>query len=168
MSANSVVIGGKYIDNGHAGIQGSDAHNAIVQGAEIARNNTNRGDPEWDAAGVKFAATNNFKFLNNYVHDNYGPGLWCDINCSNGIIEGNTVIKNYAQGIMYEISPGGASGTKICNNVSNDNAMTLGAGGRPQIFVSSSNGVEVYGNNVKSSGAGGASSCKRTLGPAPR
>ncbi|MGH9961367.1 MAG: discoidin domain-containing protein, partial [Pyrinomonadaceae bacterium] len=84
-------------------------------------------------------------------HDNYGPGLWCDINSRNILYEGNTVIGNYHAGIFYEISQGGSI---IRNNVSNNNGGTVGG---YQIFVSSSGGTgtDVYGNNVRTSGNGG-------------
>lgn len=144
------VIGGRFNDNRHAGIQGYKPHRTVIDGAEIARNNTRHDHPESDAAGVKLVHGNLLTMRNNYVHDNYGPGLWCDLSCSNVLIEGNTVVKNYGRGIFYEISMGR---TIIRNNVSNDNGATFG---RPQIGVNSSNGVEVYGNNVRASGVAGS------------
>jgi parallel beta-helix repeat protein len=116
VNANCKVIGGRYTYNAHAGIEGGGG-NVIIQGAEIAFNNTRHDDPDWDAAGLKFAIGDNVSILNCWVHDNYGTGLWADISCTNWLFEGNTITNNLRNGIHFEISSGGI----IRNNVINDN-----------------------------------------------
>jgi parallel beta-helix repeat protein len=133
----TMIIGGQFIDNAHAGIKGDGS--LIIKGAEIARNNTRRDSMVNDAAGVKLVAQGKGgQLLHNWVHDNYGTGLWCDRACSGVVIDGNTVVKNAYAGIMFEIS----SGAIIRNNVVNDNA-------RMQIFISSSGDVQIFNNNVR-------------------
>jgi parallel beta-helix repeat protein len=137
LASGSSIIGGRITDNAHGGIKGGKG--VTVRGAEIARNNTRGDDIFNDAAGVKLAGgVTNSQLINNWVHDNYATGLWCDISCDGVIFEGNTVLHNGFAGIMYEISSKGI----IRNNVVNDNISI-------QIFVSSSDGAEVYGNNVR-------------------
>ena len=38
------------------------------------------------------------------MHDNDGPGLWCDIECRNVVYENNLVENNQHIGIFHEIS----------------------------------------------------------------
>ncbi len=40
----------------------------------------------------------------NHVYRNDGPGIWCDIDCRDAVIEDNTVEFNRGAGIFYEIS----------------------------------------------------------------
>jgi hypothetical protein len=144
---NSTVTGGHYTYNAHAGIEsGSNNGPIIVQGAEIAWNNTRKDDPYNDASGLKFGAVINVQLLNNWVHNNASNGLWCDINCANIIMSGNTIIGNGYEGIRYEVSNGPAV---IEKNVVNNNGSGLGAGSDDQIGVYSSNGVQVYDNNIE-------------------
>jgi hypothetical protein len=140
--------------NYHGGITlqtrfpGNDGKPAVVSGNEISYNNL-RGDAMGiDASGVKAVsradlggATQTIDLLDNYVHDNYATGLWCDIQCSPFFeAEGNTVVNNSGFGIHFEITGiGGMS--DISDNVINSNA---GFG----IFVSSASNVNVHRNNI--------------------
>jgi hypothetical protein len=78
--------------------------------------------------------------LNNTVSNNYGPGLWTDIQNINTLYEGNTCIDNLASGIFHEIS---YKATIRCNTLKG-NANKHGA----QIFISTSSDVQVYNNVV--------------------
>ena len=60
---------------GYGGIEGA---NALIEGNEIAYNNTAGIDYNWEAGGTKFVHTVNLVVRNNYVHHNNGPGLWTD------------------------------------------------------------------------------------------
>jgi hypothetical protein len=53
---------------------------------------------------VKIALSDGVTFRSNHVHDNVGPGRWCDINCHNVVYEDNLVERNQGAGIFYWIS----------------------------------------------------------------
>ena len=135
------VIGGHYNDNLHSGLAGGG--NAIVERAEIARNNARHDNVDNDAAGFKGCASGN-QVLNNYVHDNYAMGLWCDCRNTGWTVQGNTVVRNLGNGIQYETCLNGT----ISGNVFNDN-------GRGGILSSSSGATQIYGNNVRVPATGG-------------
>jgi parallel beta-helix repeat protein len=123
----------------------------LVENNEIAFNNYRRGAWGWEAGGTKFVRTHNLVVRGNYVHDNWGPGLWTDIDNINTLIEGNRVTNNAAQGIFHEISYAAV----IRNNVATGNGMAhadwlWGSG----ILVAASADVEVYGNTVSGNANG--------------
>jgi len=131
--------------NGKIGVVAS-GDDIVIEGNEIAFNNTGGHDPYWEAGGTKFVYTTNLVVRNNYVHDNAGPGLWTDINNINTLYEGNRVIGNDGPGIFHEISYDAV----IRNNTVEGNGFGFtawidGAG----ILVSSSPNVEIYGNTVR-------------------
>lgn len=138
--AGATVTGGRFAYNRHSGL--NDCCNAgpvIIRNAEIDHNNTNHDDVNEDAAGAKFEAENIF-FLNNYVHDNYGQGVWCDIHCSHVEIAGNKIANNVpGNGIMYEISYGPCLMSR--NLVTNN--------GTAGIYISNSQGCDVGQNIVE-------------------
>jgi hypothetical protein len=101
--------------NGQLGIGGCGGEGGLVTHNEIAFNNTAGHEAGWEAGGAKWAIANDLTVSDNYVHDNAGPGLWCDINCYNARFTGNTIANNvqlpvirkqltFGAGIMYEIS----------------------------------------------------------------
>jgi hypothetical protein len=53
---------------------------------------------------VKIVLSDGVIFRGNHVHDNVGPGLWCDINCRDVVYEDNLVERNHDSGIFHEIS----------------------------------------------------------------
>jgi parallel beta-helix repeat protein len=123
----------------------------IIEGNEIAHNNTDGYDPYWEAGGTKFLRTTDLVVRNNHVHDNHGPGLWTDSNNVRTLYESNIVNGNFGPGIFHEIS---YSGT-IRNNMVENNGFGFtrwldGAG----ILVNSSSDVEVYGNTVRNNNDG--------------
>ena len=129
----------------------------LVENNEIAFNNYRRGDWGWEAGGTKFVRTHNLVVRGNYVHDNWGPGLWTDIDNINTLIEGNRVTNNAAQGIFHEISYAAV----IRNNIVQGNGFQhrgskswlWGAG----ILVAASGDVQIYNNMVtgNANGVGG-------------
>ena len=70
----------------------------------IWANNIYGFDPEWQAGGVKIAESAGVTFRSNHVHDNIGPGLWCDIERRNVVYEENLGENNKDIGIFHEIS----------------------------------------------------------------
>jgi hypothetical protein len=131
--------------NGQKGI-GADGQNILVQANDLSFNNWAGFDPIWEAGGAKFAQMVGLTVRGNSVHDNAGPGLWCDLDCINVLFENNTIVNNTAGGgIQYEIS----YAATIRNNVVSNN----GIGTSPwlwgsQICIQNSQNVEVYGNTV--------------------
>lgn len=103
-------------DNGQIGAT-ADGFDILFEGNTISRNNRYGFDPSWDAGGIKVTVSQNVTFRNNDVHENDGPGLWCDESCVNVIFEGNRVTKNSSAGIFFELS----SKAIIRNNVLTQN-----------------------------------------------
>jgi parallel beta-helix repeat protein len=90
----------------HNGQLGAGGHgtNIVLAGNKVWANNTAMFNPDWEAGGIKIALGKNITFDNNYVHDNDGPGIWCDIDCNNVVYDHNTVEDNSDAGIFFEIS----------------------------------------------------------------
>lgn len=145
IGADTVVDGGRFIDNGQCGVEGYGSHNAKVMNAEIARNGFIGYNTDWDGGGLKICGSDNVHLIGNHVHHNKDQGLWGDIDCTNWLYEDNTVEDNTGCGIMYEISYGE---TRIVNNhcARNGGVGGYGAGG---IYVSNSSGVDVSGNTIE-------------------
>ncbi|NIA25561.1 MAG: hypothetical protein GWP04_08310 [Gammaproteobacteria bacterium] len=139
-------VSGNYVHhNGQLGVFGAGG-GIVIEGNEIAFNNTENVDSHWEAGGSKFVHTVNLVVRGNYVHDNKGPGLWTDGNNIYTLYENNRVVDNYGPGIDHEISHDAV----IRNNVVEGNGFGWtgwvdGAG----ILVNTSLNVEVYGNTVR-------------------
>jgi parallel beta-helix repeat protein len=148
--------------NGQLGV-GGVGDNILVEGNEISYNNTAGYDPDWEAGGTKFVQTLYLLVRNNFVHHNYGPGLWTDIDNRSSVFEGNLVEDNLRMGILHEIS----YAIVIRNNTVRRNGFGLaswvwGAG----IVISSSSNAEVYGNVVEDN-AGGIVGVQQNRGSGP-
>jgi hypothetical protein len=133
--------------NGQLGIGGS-SQNGLVDGNEIAYNNTRGFDSNWEGGGAKFTFSDGLIIRNNFAHHNTGAGLWTDIDNINIVFEYNRCEDNTQSGITHEV------GYKaiIRHNTLRRNGTTKpwpywvdGSG----IFVSSSRDVEVYGNTLE-------------------
>ena len=90
---------------------------------------------------------------NNFVHDNYGMGLWTDGFNINMLYAGNVVQDNDGMGIDHELGYAAV----IRDNVVTGNGFehpvqgdAWGAG----IFIDQSRDVEVYNNTVEDNAAG--------------
>ena len=139
------ILNSKALDNGQIGITGVGA-DIVVQGCEIARNNTAGYEPGWEAGGTKFALTSNLIVRGCSIHHNSGHGLWTDIDNIGTLFENNDVSDNQGEGIFHEISYAAV----IRNNVVRRNGgssapWVWGAG----IHIASSRDVQIYGNVVE-------------------
>ena len=137
--------------NGQIGVGGLGSH-VLVQGNEIAYNNTAGFLEEWEAGGTKFVLSDGLVFRDNWVHHNIGRGVWTDIDVINALITDNLVEWNTRGGIVHEMS----FAARIVDNTSRYNGLGLdvwvwGA----QVLVQNSSGVEVSGNLVTVSAFGG-------------
>jgi parallel beta-helix repeat protein len=84
---------------------GTNCTNIVVENNVFRYNNYRRFNPGWHSGGVKFTATRDSVFRNNLVHDNWGFGIWLDIDVNNVMVENNIVMNQpHAAGICYEIS----------------------------------------------------------------
>ena len=146
-TCNRMVVRENYIHhNGQLGMGGL-GEGVVVVGNEIAFNKTRpEVDPEWEGGGAKWTRTYGLVVRDNYVHDNYGPGLWTDTDNLNTTYEANLVANNEREGIYHEIS--GAAVIRANTLVGNGRAHNVwlwGAG----IVVAGSDHVEVVGNVLR-------------------
>jgi parallel beta-helix repeat protein len=138
------VIRNVFHHNAQTGL-GGNGDSVLVEGNEIAFNNYQKTyDYNWEAGGAKFVRTRWLTLRNNYVHDNWGPGLWVDIDCWKTVIEHNRVETNAAVGIFVEISYEAIVRNNSATGNGFDQSWVDGGG----IEVNSSPDVEVYGNTV--------------------
>jgi hypothetical protein len=144
------AIGNKTHHNGMFGLGGQFT---LVQDNEIAYNNTAGVNPNWGAGGAKFAFSNGLVVRSNFVHHNYGTGLWTDIDNVNTLYENNLVEDNDLIGIFHEISYSAVVRNNVIrrNGASRPAAYSQGMG----ILVSASSDVEIYGNTVEDNWSGG-------------
>ncbi len=151
--------------NGQEGVEAC-ASDQVVQNNEIAFNNTAGFDPFWEAGGSKFGCGDPNEVVNltvqgNNIHDNYGNGLWLDINSYGITIVGNTLTNNLftypsngnqvGDGIVIEIS----DRCVISNNTLSGNGFTATAPNTSSgfyvsaaILIAESPNCEVYANTV--------------------
>jgi hypothetical protein len=102
VNSNGLYERNRIYGNYQLGIGGSGT-NIEVRYNEIAYNGI-QVNYFWEGGGSKFAFTNGVNGHHNYVHHNYGSGLWSDINNDNTLYEYNTVEDNANNGIFHEIS----------------------------------------------------------------
>lgn len=136
--------------NGQLGIT-AYGRDVVVEDNEISTNNTAGFDYSWEGGGSKFKRTQGLQLLDNLVRDNFGPGLWTDIDNVDSVIAGNVVLDNAYIGIFHEISYDAV----IRDNLVEGNGFHFtvdlwGAG----ITVAASPNVEVVGNTVRANAGG--------------
>lgn len=127
-------------DGGQMGIGTYQNVGLTISGNHIWHNNTAGNDPYWAAGGIKAVNDNGLTITNNEVDHNAGPGIWCDISCTNVTIANNNVHDHAWNAIFYEIS---SNGDIYGNTIS---ASNTGAGDWGCIVVSSSGDTRVHDN----------------------
>jgi parallel beta-helix repeat protein len=130
--------------NGQIGITGV-GRDVLIERNHIWENNTREFLSSWEAGGVKLAASERVVLRGNYVHDNRGAGLWCDIECRDVLYEDNIAERNRGAGIFHEIS--------FSAIIRNNTLRRNGTGGKTwfwgnNILIAASQDVEVYGNTL--------------------
>jgi hypothetical protein len=130
--------------SGQVGINGGGAR-VKIENNEIAYNNEAGYNPAWDAGGSKFTRTQDWSFKGNYVHHNYGVGLWGDLENQRTTFDGNTLTYNDRSGIEYDLS----FGATIKNNFAayNGTKNSTGLSGS-QIVIQNSKDALVETNTV--------------------
>lgn len=143
--SSGVIENSNVHHNGQLGIGAGGVSGLTIRGNEVWGNNIKGFDDQWEAGGLKVAQSSNVVFSNNNVHDNLGPGLWCDESCTNVLIEANVVSGNSSAGIFYEIS----TNAVIRNNtlIQNDTAGQSWLWGAA-IQIAASSNVVVSGNTI--------------------
>jgi hypothetical protein len=131
---------------GQTGVHASDGgSDDLIAGNSIHDNDRCGFDAGWDSGGIKICSTSHTVIEKNDLWNNRGPGLWCDVDCSDMTIRWNRMHHNGGAGIHYEIS----RAAHIAGNTTWDNGLSFsewgwGAG----ILLSSSRECEVDGNLV--------------------
>ena len=139
------VVGNYIHHNGQMGVVGGGKGLLIIEGNELAYNNIRGYSRGWEGGGSKFVNTDKLVVRNNYVHHNYGPGLWTDGNNINTLYENNLVVWNEREGIKHEIGYDAIirNNDLRFNGIEKD-VWLWGA----QIEIQNSSNVEVYNNRV--------------------
>jgi len=115
MSPGMHILRGRYIDNGHIGI-GGRAAGAIVEGAEIARNNLRKYGSHWESGGYKnvggyettpLPVMRGARLIRCHIHHNNGRAVWFDWDCLDCGLEDCVIHHNSNEGIAYEASAKG-------------------------------------------------------------
>jgi hypothetical protein len=137
--------------NGQQGIKATGTNVQIIDD-EISFNNVAGFNTGIEGGGGKLMGTNNLLFQSNYVHDNYGMGIWADTDNIYSTYEDNTFVNNENGGLMHEISYNAVikNNTFIGNSPHQLTWMENG-----QILVQNSPNVEVYGNYISVPATGG-------------
>jgi hypothetical protein len=146
------VIGNYIHHNGRYGIMGSGT-NVLIEDNEIAYN-ANEYGATGDSSGTKFVHTVNLVLRGNYAHNNWGNGLWVDINNLNALIENNTSVANSRNGIFLEISCGGIIRNNYLEGNGTDGQYADWMGDATGIQVSMTPDVQVYGNTLVNNAKG--------------
>lgn len=152
-----LASGGRALDNslhhnGQYGMTGA-GDDLRVAGNEIAFNNSHGyyspDGGNWASGGTKFVHTGDSSdpgsgaiLRRNWVHDNYGDGLWADISNIHMLMENNTIERNERHGIKYEIS---------YDAIIRGNTLRNNSGAA--VFINSSPNVEVHDNVLSGNGA---------------
>ena len=158
MGPRTIVRSSFIHHNGELGIAGgqtdcSRAQGIVLENSELSYNNTAGYNWGWEAGATKWVHTDGLIVRNNYVHDNYGNGLWTDGFNINTVYEGNVVEDNYGAGIEHELGYAAV----IRNNEIRGNAFEhpyAAEGYRSGIFIAEARDVEVYGNTVEANAGG--------------
>jgi len=154
VGSNQTISGNFIHHNRRYGVSGGPGQNILIEGNEVAWNNSAHFDPNDDAGGSKIVGsqvgTHNLTWRGNSVHDNYGVGIWSDGNIRNAVYERNVIERNTGPGIVHEISWDAV----VRNNVvRGNNTLERGLGMScwhgSQIALNNSQNVVVSGNTVE-------------------
>ena len=144
VGTDGAVTGSTVERNGQLGVA-AQGQRILIADNRIVSNNTAGFDPEWEAGGLKITQSRDVVVRGNHVHDNAGPGLWCDIDCRDVLFEENIVENNLGAGIFYEISS---------DAVIRSNTLRFNGASHPtwywgaDIQIAASQGVEVSDNTI--------------------
>jgi parallel beta-helix repeat protein len=157
---NGQMLDNEIFNGGQLGFAGRGT-NLVFRGNSVHHNNTEEFSAQWEAGGAKLTEAVGVEIDGNEFFLNNGPGVWCDIDCSDVTISNNNVYHNHQVGIYFEIS----DGAEISGNSVWANRLGPDAVGWAGIFISSSSNAKVHDNVVAWNGDGIVvmSQCRSTL-----
>lgn len=130
--------------NGQFGVAGAGPGAQII-GNEISHNGTAGFSAFWAAGGTKFLHVTDLVLEGNFVHSNWGPGLWTDGGGDGTVYMNNRVVNNEHAGIKHEISGGAEiTGNHVEGNGFGNSVDFRGAG----ILVRESGPATISDNRV--------------------
>jgi parallel beta-helix repeat protein len=143
-----VVRNSRALDNGRFGISSASSVNALIENTEIAGNNTRLLDPA-TAGGTKFSRTLGLVLRGNYVHHNFGRGIWFDVDSYGALVEGNTSSYNldYAFSTGHRFPVGDGIRVEISCHVQVIGNTVVGNQG-PGIAIDGTENSLIRGNRV--------------------
>jgi len=100
-------------NNGQIGMGGHGQDNSLID-CRLEGNNTLGFPKDWEAGGIKVAASRRFHIRRSIATHNDGPGFWFDIDNRDGSIEESSATDNNGPGIMIEISSDMAVRNNVC------------------------------------------------------
>lgn len=136
VSTDAIVRSNTFSYNGRIGLTGERVQRMLLENNTISYNNIERFSKSWGAAGVKVVRTNELKWRNNLVENNFSSGMWVDGSSKNATIVNNVVRNNEGIGIFFEISHQAI----IAANVAYGNSTG--------IMLSDSTAARVYNNTL--------------------
>lgn len=138
-----LVSDSRIVRNGQIGVTAWTGHGIVVRNNEIAFNRTLPYDWGWEGGGTKFKDTTGAVVTNNWLHHNFGPGVWFDIDNRDAVVTSNLAEDNLI-GIMIEISYGATIEDNTIRDNGADGYGDVGAG----IWISNSNDAEIAHNDI--------------------
>lgn len=134
-NGNNLVIRNNTANhNGNSGM-GFSGSGILMSGNTTNYNNYRKFDMNWHAGGVKNTIFIKSTIRNHVADNNYGSGIWCDIDCNEVTIESSKAQQNDGMGIFYEIS----KNALIKNNIVSGNKLH-------GIYISASENCNVLNN----------------------
>jgi parallel beta-helix repeat protein len=150
---DGVVLNGNFLHhNGRFGFAGGPSTSVMISSNEVSWNNTAH-NALGDAGGSKIVKSSYVTFRGNYVHDNYGHGLWTDTDNIHITYENNTVEDNYGGGIFHECSYDAV----IRDNVLSGNDKRIAGQSLfwgADLYLNDSQNTEIYGNTIRAGAHG--------------
>ena len=144
--ANHVLRRNWAIANGQMG-WATETSESLLEDNRSEWNNWKGYDANWEAGGGKFKHTSNTVIRRHFAANNYGPGIWLDIENKDNTVEDALVVNNQKAGIMLEYK---TTGTVVRNNVVYGTRILGNAGSGIQIQAASNNLIEnntIYSNH---------------------
>ncbi|MEV0285456.1 MULTISPECIES: right-handed parallel beta-helix repeat-containing protein [unclassified Kribbella] len=152
--ADGAVATGNFVHHqGQLGF-GAWGNGSLVGGNEISFNGAAGYSSGWEAGGSKSWHTERHTVTHNYVHDNYGPGLWTDGGNIHTEYSSNRITGNWGAGIQHEIS---YDAVIRSNEISGNGRRHSGWAWEAGIQIQSSGGtglIEVVGNDLSGNANG--------------
>eukprot|EP01050_Picozoa_sp_SAG11_P009586 SAG11_NODE_912_length_6580_cov_2.243018_6_plen_312_part_00 len=154
------ILNSKLLRNGQQGFHSDRGGNILIAKNEVAYNNWAGFDTGWEAGAGKLGRADNdggtgpgheltgdehSVLRDNFVHHNWGRGLWADVGDTRVSYLNNIVINNTHEGIAHEISHQAIiEGNTVCFNGAAFDVWQWGS----QIVVQNSDNVLVANNTV--------------------